>query len=261
MSAKAHIGVTDSGVGGLTFVREIKRLCPGVDITYIGDSANCPYGNRSREELTALLEKLLRFLESRGVHGATVACNTTSPLLEEFQPRFPFPLFGIIKPIASAVAKSGLNRVGVFATEFTAASGEYQRLIQAESPAIEVFSKGSPKLAALVDRCASREELELEISTELGALLAREPLKQVILACTHFPIVEDCFTRRFPQVEFLNPAVEQAAAVAAWLEKTGLDTAGKGRLDIRTTGDTAPYYSILKQLEIEPADSLERITL
>ena len=98
----APIGVTDSGVGGLTVVRELQKLLPGEDIVYFGDGANCPYGNRSREELEALLARNVAFLKGKGVKAVVVACNTTSALVDSAPRDFGVPLCTISAPAAQA---------------------------------------------------------------------------------------------------------------------------------------------------------------
>ncbi|MBQ9719552.1 MAG: aspartate/glutamate racemase family protein, partial [Oscillospiraceae bacterium] len=106
------IGVIDSGVGGLTVVREIQRLLPGEDILFFGDSVNVPYGNRSADEIFALTMRMLRYLEQRGVKCVAIACNTISSLLERIRPQCPFPVLSIIEAGADYVVREKLSRVG-----------------------------------------------------------------------------------------------------------------------------------------------------
>lgn len=259
MGEQARIGVMDSGVGGLTFVRELLALCPGADIIYFGDSANCPYGNQTRERILDLTYRTLSFLQQSKIHVAVIACNTISTLIDTLQSNTSSPLFSVVAPVAEAVAHSGARRVGVLGTEFTIAVGTYQRLIQQINPAIEVVGKGSSSLAAMVDQGAPVQEIEGEIQSCFGPLLDHNPPEVVILGCTHYPIVKDFFTRRYPNIEFLDPAVEQAKVVAHWLEQQGLETTGQGDLKVYTSGDPDAYRRILERLQIPVPHVLEQI--
>lgn len=263
------IGVMDSGVGGLTVVRELQRLCPEEDIVYFGDSANCPYGNRDQADIADLSRRMLRFLEEREVKAVAIACNTISTIVETLRTGFDFPIIGIVAPTAEAVARSGIGAVGVFATEFTILTKNYDKLIHQLAPSVEVYGKGSPNLAMLVDRGDfDIPAIEAEIRARLGALLADHPLDRVILGCTHFPIVTDVFQRCFPAVEFLNPALEQARAVVSLLDREDLrnreslrNPPGRSSLKIFTSGDPAVFASIAKRLALRGPDELSRVAL
>lgn len=141
------IGVMDSGIGGLTVVRELQRLLPGEDIIYFGDSANCPYGNRTTGADYPAEQKHAQFLGDQGAKTTAIACNTISTLVDRLIPCFDYHIIGIVSPAADAIARDGLREVGLIATEFTARSGAYEKLIHAHDPSIEVFAQGSPLLA------------------------------------------------------------------------------------------------------------------
>ncbi|MGI6402773.1 MAG: glutamate racemase [Oscillospiraceae bacterium] len=260
MAEKARIGVIDSGVGGLTFVREILALCPGADIIYFGDSANCPYGNQTRERILELTFRALSFLQQSHIHVGVIACNTISTLIDTLQSNTATPLFSVVSPAAEAVARSGARRVGILGTEFTIAVGTYQKLIQEINPNIEVASQGSLHLAALVDQGAPVQDIEEEIQSRFGPLLEHNPPPEtVILGCTHYPIVKDIFVRRYPDIEFLDPAVESAKALTLWLKQQELETKGQGTLKIYTSGTLDVYQRILEQLQIPAPCVLEHV--
>ncbi len=257
------IGVLDSGIGGLTVVRELQQLLPGEDIVYFGDSANCPYGNRSREEILALSRRMLRFLGSRSVKAVAIACNTISALADVLSQEFDFPIIGIIAPTAALVAREGLSDVGLFATEFTIASGGYERLIHALDPSVEVVGKGSPLLAELVDSGKfDKDAIDAEITRQIGNILSRAPVRHIILGCTHYPIVIDSFRRLYPGVEFINPAVEQARAVGSHLaENGGLSSKEKGTVSLFTSGSPEVFADTASRLGIRKPAVIEQISL
>jgi len=246
------IGVTDSGVGGLTVVRELLRLLPGEDIVYFGDSANCPYGNRPREELLTLITRILHLLEAKDVKLIALACNTMSTLIEPLSAETTRPLIGIIEPAARRAAQEGLSSVGVLATAFTVSTGAYDRAIAQAAPETAVFSASSPTLAALVDAGASDlPAIDAEIRRAMEALLAQGELSDVILGCTHYPILLDRFSACFPSLRFINPAREQAQAVRDRLAADGaLSGRSRGRLTVCTSGDPQIYRDLCARLGI-----------
>lgn len=262
----APIGVTDSGVGGLTVVRELQKLLPGEDIVYFGDGANCPYGNRSREELEALLARNVAFLKGKGVKAVVVACNTTSALVDSAPRDFGVPLFTIIAPATQAVRRCGAKKVGLLATEFTVRSGCYEKRIHALCPDVQVVAKGSPNLAGLVD-CGAFDNaaINAEIFAQVGDVIAREPVTHLILGCTHYPIVEENFRACFPFVKLIDPAREEALAVSIALSAENLvkpaASGEKGRFEIYTSGEPAVYEKVAARLKLTPPDSVEKLSI
>lgn len=258
------IGVMDSGIGGLTVARELQRILPNEDILYFGDSANCPYGNKSAEEIADLSRNMLRFLGDRGVKVVAIACNTISTLVEVLSPDFDFEIIGIIAPTAAHVAQAGVERVGLIATEFTVASGNYEKLIHAKNPKVQVTGKGSPLLAGLVDRGDfNQDDINTEIRTQIDIILSKDPqIQQVILGCTHYPIVEQNFKTCYPSLTFINPALEQALAVRTFLEKNdALATDGTGSFSLCTSGDPQVYVDVTRRIGMKEPTSLEHIAL
>ena len=261
---KSPIGVYDSGVGGLTVLRRLRALLPGEDIIYFGDSANCPFGNRSRQELGAITRRIFDFFRSREVKLTVSACNTTSALFQmEGEPDCGFKVLSIIEPIARQLAALNLEEVGIIATEFTVGSGMYEKLIRQESPGTRVWGQGSATLASLVDACRFEGgEIPAEVARLTGELLARRPLRHIILACTHYPIVEEEFRRAAPGVTFLDPAAAQAQAAAQLLAGQGLlSPQTGGRLEVYTSGHPALFEEVAGRLGIEGIGKVERLAL
>ncbi|WP_101697404.1 glutamate racemase [Clostridium minihomine] len=264
LSLKGSIGVMDSGIGGLTVAKEIQRLLPHEDILYFGDSANCPYGNKTAQEITELSRNMLRYLGNRGVKVVAIACNTISTLVDVLSEDFDFEILGIIAPSAAYVARSGIKRVGLIATEFTIQTGNYDKLIHALDPQVQVTGKGSPLLAGLVDRGDfSQQDINTEIRTQIDTILDRDPqIKHVILGCTHYPIVEQNFKNCYPDLSFINPALEQANAVRGFLQENGaLAEHGQGGFTICTSGDPQVYVEVAKRIGMKDPTALEQVSL
>ncbi len=257
------IGVMDTGIGGLTVVRELQRILPGEDILYFGDSANCPYGNKPTEQIIDLSQAMLRFLGESGVKVTAIACNTISTLVDRLAPHFDYQIVGIVSPAADYVARLGLGQVGLIATEFTVSTKNYDKLIHALDPAVEVVGKGSPLLAALVDRGDFNEQdINTEITTQIDNILARRKVDHVILGCTHYPIVEDNFKRCYPEMTFINPALEQANAVRDYLAaQNALSDKARGNFTICTSGDPQVYVDVAKRLGLFEPTALKVVSI
>ncbi|MCX7026642.1 MAG: glutamate racemase [Spirochaetes bacterium] len=247
------IGVIDSGVGGMTVVREIARLLPDADIIYFGDSANVPYGNRTEAEIIDLTCAMLDFMRGKDVALVAVACNTISTVIDKFQSRYNFPIFSIIGPAAAHVAASDLHHVGLLATEFTIKTGQYQKLIHERNASITIHAKGSKNLAALLEAPEYDEAaVDEEISSLLSALAKEYPVKYIILGCTHYPIAIKLFNKRAPDIHFIDPAALQAEEVRHFLESQGYSSyRNSGSLSMYTSGDTESFTRILEVLGIQ----------
>ena len=177
-----------------------------------------PYGNKTADQIFELSCHMLQFLGSNGVKCTAVACNTISTMAERLRPCFDFRIISIVEEAAKYVIREKLSSVGLIGTEFTVASGKYAELIHQGNPDCHVVGKGSPLLAALVDRGDfNQHDINLEITTQVDNILSREKVSDLILGCTHYPIVEENFHECYPQLHLINPALEQANAVKAYL--------------------------------------------
>ena len=179
----APIGVMDSGLGGLSVVVALQKVLPQEDIIYFGDTANCPYGNKSRDELLRLSGNMLQFLQEQGVKCVALACNTTSVLADDLRADYSVPIITVAESAADAIAKMGLSNVGLIATVSTVEGGIYPNRISAVCPDCKVHAIGSVNLARLVEK-GKRDEIECEIRSCMDALLKENSVDKVILGCT-----------------------------------------------------------------------------
>ncbi len=252
------IGVIDSGVGGLTVVKELRQLFPQESIIYFGDNKNVPYGNRTEQEIYGLTKKMIDFLIEKDVKLVAVACNTISTIVDEYFSDYGIPIVSIIRPTADYVVNNGIKGVGVVATVFTVSTGAYDKLIKEQDNTVEVVSEGSPNLAGLIDSANfTDEEVEDLVNFHMTNLSAKRDVKDVILGCTHYPIVIDKFIARCPEVNFINPAYEQVIYIDNLLR----DNNQKGEneestFEIYTTGSKGTYYKMLEILSIEKPDNI-----
>ena len=242
-----EIGVFDSGVGGLTVLRELRRLLPAARLRYLADTAYAPYGSRSPEDIRERSLRVTQHLIDCGAGLIVVACNTaTAHAIEALRARWPaLPFVGTEPGIKPAVAASRNGRIGLLATPATAASARLQALIQRHAGATQVTVQGCP---GIVDRI---EAGDLD-SAELRALVVQHcaPLREAgvdtaLLGCTHYPLIEPLWRLALgPGVQLLH--IETAVARRA----ADLWTAVPGgpALDIETSGDPAALRAWVAQV-------------
>lgn len=249
-----RIGVIDSGIGGLTVVKSIQQLIPGEDIIYFGDNINVPYGNRTKDEILNLTMNVLSFMEKNNVKIVAVACNTMSTLIHEYKDKFTFPIIDIIHPTVEQIIRMNTYGLSILGTEFTINSGVYQDLLKERNPDISISTEGSKELAALIDS-GDFDSIKIRkvISTHINNLLNKGEIYNLVLACTHFPIVEDLFLEIVPDLKIIDPGFEQAKAIRKYLNENHLEKGGdkKGKLEINTSGDTSIYDSVIKILKLK----------
>ena len=228
------IGIFDSGVGGLTVFREIKRLLPEEEIIYLGDTARVPYGIRSKETVTRYSIENTEFLLSKGIKLLVVACNTASSLsLEEIKKRTSIPVIGVIEPGALAALRRTKNkRIGIIGTEATVKSRAYPEAIKRLDSTVEVFSKACPLFVPLVEEGWLSGEIATLVAETYLRELKDKDIDTLILGCTHYPLLKDVIAGVMgDHVSLVDSATETARVVKDTLE----------RLELRNNSDKTFY--------------------
>lgn len=222
-TSPARIGIFDSGVGGLTVLREIYRQLPNESILYFGDTARLPYGSRSPEEILYFVRQILTWMASQNVKMVMMACNTSSALaLDAVQQEFDFPILGLIRPGAQAATRIG-QRIGIIATQATVNSNAYKSAIQELSPQTQVWQVGCPKFVPIVEgnqihQLHARQTAE----TYLNPLLEAQ-IDTLVYGCTHYPHLAPLLTTILPAtMQYVDPAISMVAAAAQELDALGL---------------------------------------
>ena len=192
-----RIGVFDSGLGGLTVVRELRSLYSTVDILYLGDTARVPYGIRSDATIRQYAHDCASFLHSQRIEALVIACNTVSALaLKELQKEFNFPVFGVIEPgAAEAVRNSQGAPIGVLGTLATIDSGASARAVQELAPALKLITCPAPLLVPLVEEGWTEGEVPRQIIRRYLEPLLEQGIGTLILGCTHYPLLKESFRR------------------------------------------------------------------
>jgi len=208
---EAPLGVFDSGVGGLTVVRELLKQMPGESIIYYGDTAHVPYGDRDPQELRGFAKDITNYLVTRGCKMIIIACNTSTSLAyEELISNFSLPIIGVIEPGVSKALMTTKNlRVGVIGTVATIKSGAYQQKLQAQNPEVQVYAEACPSFVPLVERGVLRGiEMQENVSCCLQPLLKKE-IDTLILGCTHYPFLQPVIAKVLgAETQIIDPAYE-----------------------------------------------------
>lgn len=219
----SRIGVFDSGVGGLTVLRELYRQLPQESLLYFADTARLPYGVRSAEEILYFVRGILTWMEQQQVKMVVMACNTSSALaLEQVQKEYPFPILGVILPGAKAAVKRG-KRIGVIATPATAASHAYLEAIQEINPEVPVWEIGCPEFVPLIESNRIYDPYTKLVAQEYLYPLVQENIDTLVYGCTHYrhlsPIIQELLPN---DVNFIDPAISVVQAIAKELNLMGL---------------------------------------
>ncbi len=275
------IGIFDSGLGGLTVAGEIMRALPDEGIVYLGDTARCPYGPRSRDEVRRFAVEIGAWLTFQPVKLIVIACNTASAAgLALAQRMFPVPVIGVIEPGARAAVRATRNaRVGVIGTVGTVESGAYSTAVRAIDTGVTVFSVAAPRFVDVVEQGLRMGPGTLEdwLADMTGVFIrpsfyemARDylnPLKHngidtLVLGCTHFPLLEAPIQQVMGAgVRLISSAEETAREVAETLRARD-QLAGGGsdrRTRFVTTGDADEFRRLGSRvlgLQIESAERL-----
>lgn len=226
----APIAVIDSGIGGITVLRELLRTCPTEHFIYIGDDANSPYGTRTAEDIQQLSLALIKHPKLTHTKALVVACNTiTAAAIDVIAQNYEGPVLGVIEPgIEAVLATTKNNKVGILATTATVESGVFDRALKAANQAIEVTSVGAPKLHAYAE---SSLDLILNAPTQDIKECVVEHIEPfidagcdtILLACTHFPPYEPLIRDIVgPDVNIIAPSVNTAEALRVTLEANNL---------------------------------------
>jgi glutamate racemase len=216
MSSAQPIGVFDSGIGGLTVVREIMRQLPGESVVYFGDTARVPYGPKSPDTVRRYSREIASFLLRQEAKAIVIACNTaTAHALPVLRDEFKVPVVGVVEPGARAAVRASTGgRIGVIGTSGTVSSGAYDRAIRAILPDARVIAKACPLLVPLVEEGWIDHPITAQVAREYLLPLIDEGIDTLVLGCTHYPLLKDVLCRALGRgVSLIDSAAETASTV------------------------------------------------
>ena len=265
------IGVFDSGVGGLTTVRELHKILPGEDILYFGDTGRVPYGTRGREIIRKYAAQDIRYLMRGGVKAIAVACGTVSANFLEKDARaigVDVPFVEIVSPATrKACAMSAQGRIGVIATPASIRSGAYGKAVRAVSPGAKVFGNACPLLVPLAENGVTAPNnpiARLTVEMYLKPLM-EEGVDTLILGCTHYPLFYDVINEVLDyKVTLIDAGATAAKEVQALLTEQGLlaEDGREGRTTYRVTDSVEGFQEVARHfLNEDIASSVEHVEI
>jgi len=252
MEAQKAIGILDSGVGGLTVVKEVFRQLPREKVIYFGDTKRCPYGPRLPEEVKQFTLEIVDFLIEQNVKMIVIACNTaTAAALQKVKHKVKIPVIGVIRPGSlSAIKHTKTGEIGVIGTEGTIKSGAYENTLKQTNPKLMITSHACPTLVPLVESGVEDKEVIRQVVKEALAPIMNEKMDSLILGCTHYPLLSEYIQEVVGnEVKLLSSAEETAREVSTILHHQGLvnHLEEEPLHHFYTTGDTVHFKSIAEK--------------
>lgn len=244
------IGVFDSGVGGLTVVREIKRAMPDCRIVYFGDTARYPWGNKNAQTVCKYSEEICEFLIAQGVKDIVIACNTASTFAGDYlRKKFSeINFFDVIDPVVRRIErenfqKNNKTKVGVIGTRGTIESRIYEKKIHGKISNTEIISQACPLFVSLAEEGMANHKIAEIIAKEYLAKMKNKKINFLVLGCTHYPLLEKTIKKVLGKVLIISSAKEVAKELAS--RKNIL--ASKKENDIFYFSDISGHYDDLAQ--------------
>ncbi len=264
MNAQAAlpIGIFDSGIGGLTVVRQIHRLLPYEDLIYLGDTARVPYGTKSPTTVVRFACEDTQFLQQQQVKAVVVACNTVSAwALPTLESTFTLPIMGVILPgVMAALKKTRTGKIGIIGTNATIRSQAYDRAILARKSEARVFTRACPLLVPLVEEGWVKHSITKAVLQEYLTPLLKKDIDTLVLGCTHYPLLKGVIREVVGHdIALVDSADSCAHFVADLLREKGLLKATEyetGRIQPFVTDETDRFNALAPKFlgtKLEPA--------
>lgn len=219
------IGVFDSGLGGLTAVKQIMNELPNENIIYFGDTGRVPYGNKSKDTVIKYTRNDINFLLSKDVKIIVVACGTvSSQVLPVIRDDYDIPIIGVVEAAADAAYKAVKNgKIGIIGTSGTIKSGAYESLLKKKDPNLKLFSNACPLFVPLVENGHFDTEVTRLVIEEYLSDIKAAGVDTLILGCTHYPLLKQSIARYMGKdVTLIDAGYEAAKALKRYFDKDDL---------------------------------------
>lgn len=247
--AKKCIGILDSGFGGLSVLKEIHKLLPEQSLLYVADSAWCPYGNKTSQQIRERVCKIADYLIREGAELIVIACNSaTITCVEYLRTLYPVPIVGMepgVKP-AAGITKTG--KIGVFATEASLAGEKFNRLVSNHAEDIHVITQPCPKFVTLVESGNTNTPEAKEIIRNYTEPMLEAGVDTIVLGCTHYPFLKDSITTLYPKLQLIDTGAAVARQVERRLPSALTLVKEKQSFQLLTSGEPEKSSSILSAL-------------
>lgn len=260
------IGVFDSGLGGLTVLKEISKVLPNEKIIYFGDTARVPYGPRSSETVTKYTFQSINFLLENNIKAIVIACNTASARsLKAAQERYNIPIIGVIKPGAKAALKTTYNKkIGIIGTAGTVSSGAYEKEIIERDQDAKVFSKACSLFVPIVEEGWANTKVAELTAKEYLSFFEETNIDTLIMGCTHYPILYDTLLKVTEgKIHLINPAVETALRLKELLIQEDLlnDSDDRPRYDFFVSDLPERFQTIGEEFLNKPFENVSVVEI
>jgi glutamate racemase len=257
------IGIFDSGIGGLTVLKEIKRVMYSEDIVYLGDTARVPYGIRSPETVTRYAFECIDFLIKKGIKFLVIACNTVSATcLNEIKKSISIPVVGVIEPGAiSAVSRTKNKKIGVIGTEATIRSNAYTKAIKHLDSTIDVFGLPCPLFVPLVEEGWTEGEIAKLVADKYLKEMKNKEVDTLVLGCTHYPLLKNVIREVMGDVFLVDSAIETANVVKSMLENIENNSTKDGSVKFYVTDSPEKFISVGERFLEDKINYIEKINL
>lgn len=238
------IGIFDSGLGGVTALNVIKKNYKQKDIVFYGDTCHLPYGDKSRKEIIKYSEEIVNYLIDKGVEVIVIACNSaTSNALDTLKEKYDIPIIGVIDPAIKKLLTLGSKKVGVIATETTIKSNKYYDKIKELDENIDVYSVACPKFVPVIES-GKKDGEEIEKLIDLYIAPISEKIDTLILGCTHYTIIKDVISRKYPKLTIIDPSIE----VSRELENYISNINENGNIEYIISGNVEKFKNNLESI-------------
>lgn len=260
------IGVFDSGLGGLTVLKEVMKILPNENIVYFGDTARVPYGPRSKDTVIKYTFQAINFLISKNVKAIVIACNTaTARSLKESQEKYDLPILGVIEAGAKTAAYTTKNKiVGVIGTEGTVSSKAYNAEIGNIDSDIKIIDKACPLFVPIVEEGWANTDIAFLTAKRYLEELKEQNIDSLVLGCTHYPLLKRTIGEVVgEEIKLVNPAKETAKDLKKILEEESImriDEEPRGIYEYYVSDIPEKFATIAKEFlnkEIENIKNIE----
>lgn len=252
------IGFFDSGLGGLTSVHELHAALPDEKVIYFGDTARTPYGSKSPETIREFATQIVDYLVDHDCKMIIIACNTaTAMALDTLRERYPdIPILGVIEPTVKRVIGDGCRKVGVIATKATIGSDVYGKSLKALDPNVEVYSLACPAIVPLVEEGIIDDDImELTIKHYMDDFVKNNDFDNLILGCTHYPLVTKRLSALYPQLNLYNSSAEVIKEVEKILKEKEILAGPNDFNDRYYASDVSDNFIAMTDLLCQDRDS------
>ena len=248
------IGIMDSGLGGLTSVKELHKVLPEERVIYFGDTARTPYGSKSPETIVKFATQMVDYLISCNVKMIIIACNTVTALaLDTLRDKYPaVPIIGVIEPTVRKVCEGGCKNVGVIATKATIESDVYGKDLRAEDPEIHVENMACPAIVPLIEEgLTDTDIMELTIKYYMDDFVRDGNFEDLILGCTHYPLVAGRIKRLYPNLRLYSSSAEVVMEAERILQEKDMLAAGSEFTDRYYASDLSDNFIKMTEMLFE----------